>query len=58
MSVLTNIGLCKQKMSKDGWALFCTHRQSDPLSPFNPEELADDEDILLTNLEVHQYEYS
>jgi hypothetical protein len=57
MSTLTDIGHCKKHMTAEGWALFCAHRKTDPLSPFDPATCTDAEEILLSNLEVHQYEY-
>lgn len=57
MSVVTNIGLCRKKMSVSGWKLFCEHRKADTLDSFDPEQCPDEEEVLLNRLETLQYEY-
>ncbi len=57
MSIITTIGLCKQKMSPAGWALFCAHKKADTLEPYDPETCTDAEEVFLSNLEALQYSY-
>lgn len=57
MSIITTIGLCKQKMSRQGWQLFCQHKKADTLEPYDPSNLTDSEEVLLSNMEALQYDY-
>lgn len=57
MGTVTSLALCKEKMSPAGWKLFCKHRKADKEFPFDPEKTDPDETVLLSRLELVQYDY-